>query len=115
MQADDLLSRSPLADGSLRAYPPLSCEHAADGHLLVADLRGRWTVWEAGWLGSELVFLRGRMRAIQLAASSGSGSGEDHPLAAIDEFAGRVEVPGVTGGLGDHVQQHLTQAGQPPV
>jgi DNA-binding MarR family transcriptional regulator len=52
-----------------------------------------------------LAFLRGLMRAIQLAASSGSGSGEGYPLAAIDEFAGRVEVPGVTGGLSDHVQQ----------
>ena len=80
-----------------------------------AVLGGCWSVQEPAWLGAELAFLRCLKRAIQLAASSGSGSGEDDPLAAIDEFAGGVEVSGVAGGLGDHVQQDLAQAGQPPV
>ena len=35
--------------------------------------------------------------------------GEDDPLLAVDQLAGRVQVAGVGGGLGDHVQDGLAQ------
>jgi MFS family permease len=35
--------------------------------------------------------------------------GEDDPLPAVDQLAGRVQVAGVGGGLGDHVQDGLAQ------
>src|SRR5579871_5090096 len=35
--------------------------------------------------------------------------GEDEPLAAVDQLAGRVQVTRVGGGLGDHVQERAAQ------
>jgi hypothetical protein len=42
-------------------------------------------------------------------------SGENQPLPAVDEFAHGVQVAGVGGGLGDHVQDDLAQVVEAPV
>jgi hypothetical protein len=42
-------------------------------------------------------------------------AGSGHPLAAVNKLAGRVEVAGVTGCLGDDVQDDRAEIGQPPV
>src|SRR5689334_7676187 len=61
---------------------------------------GRTTVLTC-WIGV-LGSVRGSVAGAQLA-------GEDEPLAAVDQFAGRVQVAGVSGGLGDHVQDRVAQ------
>src|ERR1017187_5679246 len=47
-------------------------------------------------------------------ARSLRSAGEDKPGPAVDKLAYRVEVTGMTGGLGYHVQDDLAQIVQPP-
>jgi DNA-binding transcriptional LysR family regulator len=61
---------------------------------------------------------RGRARtgsARQLSAAGDAGVIRAHPGAAVEQLAGRVEVPGVGRGLGDDVQDDLAHVLQPPV
>lgn len=49
------------------------------------------------------------------ARSQGFWLGAHQPLLTVDEFAGRVEVSGVTGGLGDHMEQDIPKIVEEPL
>ena len=49
------------------------------------------------------------------ARSPGHSLGVHQPLLPVDEFAGRVEVSGVTGGLSDHMEQDIPKVVQAPL
>ena len=49
------------------------------------------------------------------ARSQGNWSGVHQPLLPVDEFAHRVEVSGMAGGLSDHVEQDIPAIVQAPL
>lgn len=49
------------------------------------------------------------------ARSQGYWLGVHQPLLPVDEFANRVEVSGVTGGLSDHMEQDIPKIVQAPL
>lgn len=49
------------------------------------------------------------------ARSQGYWSGVHQPLLPVDEFANRVEVSGVAGGLSDHMEQDIPKIVQAPL
>ncbi len=49
------------------------------------------------------------------ARSQGYRLGVHHPLLPVDEFANRVQVPGVTGRLSDHMEEDIAKIVQAPL